>query len=117
MFQDKKNKLVPRGDYVAVNESVMDKEWEVRSRCESVHDVVTQRIIPLSKDLKAYDITLEQYFGFLMIKSLKVKIIMDAMTIGTLLKVVLGFMDIPNTGLDAKTQQLVEDMRRLSAVS
>lgn len=93
----------------------MDDEWEIRSRCESVHDVVANNVIPLFKALKAYDISLEQYFGFLMLKNLEVKLPMDAATIAAVAAIILKFMDTSSPNMDSRTKKWVEDMRQLNA--
>lgn len=117
MFQDKKSKLIPKGDYVTENEALMDDEWEIRSRCESVHDVVTKNVIPLSKALKAYEVTLEQYMGYVMMEKPNAKISMDATTLIMFAQIFLGLVDIANAKLDNRTKRLVEDMRQLSVTS
>lgn len=114
MFRDRKNKLIPKGDYVTADEAVMDEESEIRSRCESVHDVVSQDIIPLSKALKAYSVTIEQYIGFLLLHSGKVKLVMNNSLIMSLAKAFVSIIDISHSNLDTRAKKLVEDIRELS---
>jgi hypothetical protein len=114
MFRDRKNKLIPKGDYVTADEAVMDEESEIRSRCESVYDVVSQEIIPLPKALKAYNITIEQYIGFLLLQKGRIKVVMDNTLIMSVAKVFLSIMDNSRSNLDARAKTIVENMRELS---
>jgi hypothetical protein len=116
MFQRNKNKLVPAGDYVTLEETVIDSETDIKYRCETVDDLVKDKVFTLPQALKAYELNTEQYLGYLMLKPKKQKILVDNGTFAALMTAVLGFVDFSHSNLDARSKQVVKDMQELGAV-
>ena len=47
MLQNKINKLIPAGDYMTEEEAILDRETDIKRRCETVADVVKNKIFTL----------------------------------------------------------------------
>ena len=116
MFQNKINKLIPAGDYMTKEEAILDRETDIKRRCETVADVVKNKIFTLPQALKAYDVSIEEYFGYMMLKPKKQKIIMDVGTVAAIMNALLNIMDLSHANLDNQTKKVVSDLRKLSAV-
>jgi hypothetical protein len=116
MFQSKKNKLIPAGDYVTAEEVVINNQTDIKYRCETAESVVKDKILPLSQALKAYELSTEQYLGYLMLQPKKQKILVDNGTFAALMTAVLGFVDFPHSNLDDCSKKVVKGMRELSTV-
>lgn len=114
MFHDEKNKLIPRGDYVSSSEAEMDEDWEIRSRCESVHDVVSQNIMPLDVVLEAYNISLEQYVGFIIGSNKPIKLAPDNKSLIRIARLFLGIIDMSKATFDSHSKKVVEDLQKLA---
>lgn len=107
---------LPKGDYVTAEEALLDDEWEIRSRCESVHEVVSKNILPIREAINAYGITTEQFVGFMLMKNLQTKFAFDDYTIKILLASLLNMVDFANSPLNENSKRIVADMQQLSAV-
>ena len=116
MFQSKKNKLVPAGDYVTLEEAVINNETDIRYRCETVDDLVKDKVFTLPQALKAYDISPEQYLGYSMLIPKKQKVLLDTPTFIALMNAMLRIVDFSKSNLDARSKKVVKDIQEFSAV-
>lgn len=117
MSQVKKGKPLPKGDRLDDKDILTDSGMELRSRCETLHEVVSAKIIPLEKGLKAYDVTMEQYLGYLMMQDKKIKISMNADVISSMVGVVLAYVDTNPDRIDESARKLVGNIRHLSVMA
>ena len=116
MFQSKKNKLIPAGDYVTLEEAVIDSETDIKYRCETVDDLVRDKVFTLPQALKAYEISPIQYLGYSMLMPKKQKLLLDTTTFIALMEAMLRIVDFSKSNLDARSKKVVKDIQELSAV-
>jgi hypothetical protein len=119
MFLSKKTINIPPGDYVTAEEAVMDKESDIQSRCEAIDEVVKDKVFTLSEALNAYEVTPEQYIGYLMMhgqSGYKRKIVADTVIIFSIVDFMFRIMDFSNAKLDPHTQKMVNNMRQLTGI-
>jgi hypothetical protein len=114
MFPAKKHKLIPAGDYVTAEEAVLDKETDIERRCETVDEVIKQNVMPVSKALGAYHISYKQYLGYLMLKN-KGKILVDGVTIISILQDVLQTMDLSKVDMEKAAKTFLVNFRKLAS--
>src|ERR1017187_8816354 len=105
MLRSKKHGAIPAGDYLSQADL---PEGDIEFRCETVSEVVQQKIFPLEKALKLYDVSFKQYMGYLMLHN-KPKIIVDTHIITVFFTTMLGLIDIPDKILDSKTEKVIAD--------
>ena len=115
MFQKKKHNLIPAGDYVTAAESKLDADQDIERRCESVAEVVKDKVFPLARALSVYNVSFRQYVGYMMLRD-KSKIIIKSSDVGSIVTNVLDMMDFSNSHLDSNTEKMVAGLRQLSAV-
>lgn len=113
MLAPRKNKVIPQGDYISAEEASIDKDAEILFRCEIIDEVVKDNVMPLSKALEAYSVTIEQYLGCNMLRNKKTKIDVTENMLLTILKTVLLSVNISSPDLNSPAGKIVNDMRHL----
>lgn len=111
MFPNKKNKLIPKGDFVTESEAFLETETEIAERCETVSEVVQEQVMSLPEALEAYGLTTEQYLGYIIMRGKKEKVQLNRLMLVSFVKSLLDIMDISKAN-DNKTQQMIDDMRQ-----
>jgi len=115
MFQSKKHNLVAAGDYVTEEESQFNREDDIERRCETITEVVKNKVFPLERALSVYNVSFRQYFGYLMLQS-QTKIHIDSNIFASFISVMLDMIDISDSHRNTKAEKIVADLRQLSMV-
>jgi hypothetical protein len=115
MFQTNKHKMIPAGDQISEPDVISDSEQDIQFRCETVSEIVKDKIFPLKKALEIYNVTFRQYFGYLLLHD-ESKITIDSDVIQVFLTTMFNAMDLSVSHLDSKTEKVIADLRQLSSV-
>ena len=117
MLDRKRHKGVPPGDYVADNEGIQHPAEAIERRCETVDDVVKNKVFTLAEALTAYKVTPEQFFGYKMLnKSRSHKLIVDTVTFLTIFQSLFNQFDLTHSDLNPPTKKAVAELRKLALV-
>ena len=115
MLTKKKNNMIPAEDFISESGSFEEAVQDLEFRCETVSEVVKEKVFPLKKALEVYNVTLGQYFGYLMLRN-DSKITLENDVVLSIFATVLNAMDFSDPNLDSKTEKVISDLRQLSAV-
>ena len=107
--------MISVGDYVSQSENISNLEQDIEFRCETVSEVVAEKIFPLEKALGIYNVTFRQYLGYLLLRN-ESKITIDGDTVVNFLTVMFDAMDISEPHLGKKAGKVISDLRELSSV-
>ncbi|HTE34158.1 MAG TPA: hypothetical protein VK666_27450 [Chryseolinea sp.] len=115
MSHPKKHTLIPAGDYMTAEEAAMDESTEIRRRCETIDEVVKDKIFTLPDALAAYDVSPREYIGYVLMSNTKKKVMVDQMMAIAMMSAIVSVLDL--TRVDHRIEKVFTDLKRLATVN